>query len=335
MKKYFPTFLTKAGEFVALGRLPVAVKINVVPVLEVLPGAAAKTEQFLLKEWTFGGNQVCIDASEYGHFDRSLRLLFNSLLSKGVNVIPVIQQNSDARYVAFVQSLIVTFGCKICIRTSNTSGGFQNYPATINSLMGAVGSVRSNTLLLIDLGYVEVNNYNLFGSLAVMLINSLMHLQEWSEIIVSSSSFPENLSHLKPSNRLYPLPRLEWDIWNIVSSALGKRVKYGDYGTKYPFFSDTAFPGSSSIKYTTAGEYLIYRGDRAQDHADGNGQYITFAGRLITHPDYSGVGFSWGDDEIYRIAHEVMANPKKRPGSPTTWVQISQNHHITLLDSLL
>lgn len=336
MAKYFPILLSKAGEFKALSKLSAAVKLDTSPVIEVLSGNITSTENHLVNNWDFDNNQVLIDFSLYSGFDKTAyKNLFQNLNNAGINFVPVIQQNSDPAYIAFVKYLVATYDCKVCIRSSNGSGGFANYNTVIAGLMTQVGTTRSTTIQLFDLGLSEINNYNILSTVAITLIGAIPSINQWADIIIASSSFPDNLSAFTPPNRVYRIRRYEWDIWNAVKAAIGKYVKYGDYGTKYPFYSVTNFSGTCSIKYTAPNEYVIYRGDKSENHADGNGQYITFAGRLIATTDYSGVGFSWGDDHINRIAHEVMSNPKRKPGSAQTWVEISQNHHITLLHSLL
>ncbi|WP_414649380.1 beta family protein, partial [Chitinophaga sp.] len=52
-------------------------------------------------------------------------------------------------------------------------------------------------------------------------------------------------------------------------------------------------------------------------------------------PDYSGLTFSWGDDRIDFYARQVLTDPNRKTGNARSWVEISQNHHITLLHSLL
>ncbi len=107
-------------------------------------------------------------------------------------------------------------------------------------------------------------------------------------------------------------------------------MKYGDYGTKNPIYAEVGFLGTSSIKYTTEDHFVIYRGELPQNHPRGMSQYIDKAIQLIATDYYSGREFSWGDEKIYIIATE-----NNRSGNPKTWVEISQNHHITILSSLL
>lgn len=126
-------------------------------------------------------------------------------------------------------------------------------------------------------------------------------------------------------------------IRKIVSRFISDSVVFCEwkYRNKHPIYSDNGFQGTCSLKYSTESDFVIYRGEKAQNHQEGNGQYILHAKELINNELYSGSQFSWGDQRISEIANEELQNRKRKPGSSTTWVEISQNHHITLMDSLL
>ena len=73
-----------------------------------------------------------------------------------------------------------------------------------------------------------------------------------------------------------------------------------------------------------------------KNHIKGNGQFIDHAKALLNSLFYSGNVFSWGDGRIYEIANQDhLEENKRKSGNLRTWVEISQNHHITLIDSLL
>lgn len=337
MKKYFPILLSKAGELKALKELSQPVKDEICPTIQILPDDLQTVEAHLIQEWNFKDNEIIIDLSLFQFHARNVRFFFTSLFKNGVNAIPAIQQNSDPNLIALVNNLITTNGCKVCVRTSNDTGGFTNFNANVNTLIGRVGATPTTTLLLLDLGYAQSHNYNNLAALAISTITAIPNKSQWSSLIVAAGSFPENLSALSPAGHIYRLQRYEWDIWNTIQSnrAIAGIVKYGDFGTKYPYFVDANFQGSCSIKYTVRNEFVIYRGELSGNHRDGNGQYITFAGRLTSSPDYSGITFSWGDAETHRIGSYLLTDPKKKTGNAGTWVQLSQNHHITFLHSIL
>lgn len=337
MKNYFPILLSKAGELGALTQLNLEVKKSISPVIEVLSGNFESTEAMLIQYWNFDANQVLIDLSLCDDFTiPAVRAYFHNLLSHGVNAIPVVQANSLNRYKEFVSELIEGTDRIVCFRTSNDSGGFNNFNDQTDILLDEIDVHRKNTILLLDLGYAQEHNFNNLSALAIGVINGLPKISLWKDIVVASGSFPENLGQLQPPNKTYRLERFEWNIWLTIQESKGlETIKYGDYGMKNPVYSEVPYAGTCSIKYTTENEFVVYRGILSGLHADGNGQYIIFANRLVRTTDYSGEDYCWGDKEILRISGEVLTDPRKRPGNPTTWVKISQNHHITLINDIL
>lgn len=191
--------------------------------------------------------------------------------------------------------------------------------------------------LLLDFGFIRATNHTLIEGVAVNVINSITNRVDYENVIVSSGSFLDNLGSLNPAGRVYRLPRYEWQLWSVLQAQAGiaGTIKYSDYGTKHPIYSEVNFQGSCSIKYTVISEYVIYRGEKSSNHPDGNGQYITFAQQLVASRDYSGRTFSWGDERIDFYASQLLTDPNRKMGNSGNWVEISQNHHITLLTSIL
>lgn len=340
MKKYYPILLSKEGELSALAKLDQNSKNQAAPILQVLPENISKIETFH-SHWNFSGNELFLDFSLSNSLDSvTISSLMTQLLSNGVNIVPVIQENSHQRYLTAISNLILKSQIKkICIRFSNDSGGFLNIDTVISSFATNLGINRNQISLLLDFGFLNVTNHNSISLIATTVINSISNRSDYENTIVSSGSFLDNLGTLTPAGRIYRLPRYEWLFWLALQAQtnLKDTIKYSDYGTKHPIYNVNAFKGqgSCSIKYSIIKEYVIYRGEISTNHANGNGQYITFAQQLIASNDYSGPAFSWGDEQIDFHASQIVSNKNRRPGNSKSWVVISQNHHITLLVSIL
>jgi hypothetical protein len=357
MKKYFPILLSKKGELVALQHLTQAVKEDICPVIEVLRDSLEKTvkeknsptitvykdelENFLKTHWAFFNNRIILDFSLVSGIDEKIediKKLIKSLLKSGVNIIPAIQENSSWLFKKTIKEIIHENRLGCCIHTSEFSGGFDNYKSSIEALVKEIGLDEDKIVLLLNLGNAKKDNINYLTSSTKTYINSLnKRIGEWMAIVVASSSFPQNLTDIKPANQVHKLPRHEWSVWkNLISKEPQMTgIKYGDFGTKYPYYEEVSFQGTVSVKYTTENDFIIYRGELTKESEHGHGQYIIHAQKLIKSSEYSGKEFSWGDLRIYEIASQSVDDDKKKTGSATTWVQISQNHHITLLNSLL
>ena len=336
MKKYYPILLSKAGELSALSHLSDNVKNEISPVIQVLSENLEATENFLKLHWLFPENQVLLDFSLFENLDENIpaiQLFFSRITEDGVRAIPVIQNNSSDEYFDFVKEYISQTSQQVCIRASNDSGGFINFNEQTQSIITSLETDSNNTIVLVDLAYVQSSNYTTLAALSILTIESLLNVNpNWYDIVLASGSFPENLAGMVPS-RVYELDRYEWHIWYLIldNPKLKSVVKYGDYGTKNPvYLADVNFAGTSSIKYTTENHFVIYRGELPKNNQRGMGQYIDQAAILVTTPIYSGENFSWGDLRINEIATQ-----NNRSGNPKTWVEISQNHHVSLITSLL
>ncbi len=334
---YYPVLLSKESERIALKNLNPSTKSQICPIIQVLSENKDALETLLLTDWNFNNNKVLLDFSLYANLATNINeveTLFRNLIIGGINAIPVIQYNSPTEYYNLLNRLILDFNCNVCMRASNNSGGFINYSTQLAQMQISLNLVANEVLLLLDFGYVNSNNYQNNAAIAINILQNLPTHQEWKHIIIASGSFPENLGALS-ANNLHLLKRYEWNLWLAVRNAGNFNIGYSDYGTKYPFNSNVNFQGSCSIKYTTTDNYVIYRGELSQNHRDGNGQYITYSNQLINSAHYSGATFSWGDNRIEFIANQNINNTKRQTGNAGSWVQISQNHHLTLLESIL
>lgn len=267
------------------------------------------------------------------HVDQIKTLLINLIVS-GVNIVLSIQKNSSSIYSSMVKELINNFNCDICIRTSNSSGGFLTFNEDIIELSSEYGVSSNNIVLLLDFGQITRDNYNIIATVAGRTILSLdASIKEWKNIVFASSSFPMSLTDFKVSKSGQRIKRYEWEAWKtIISSDALKGVKYGDYGTKSAIYADVTYQGSVSLKYTDKEDYVIYRGEITVNHRHGHGQFITHSKSLKSSQSYSGNDFSWGDLRYYEISLQDIDG---KPGNATNWVQFSQNHHITLMHSIL
>lgn len=356
MKKYYPILLSKKGEIVALQHLQQRTKDSVCPVIEIVDDSLEKRvkeksgdfkivykdelENFLKTHWSFFDNQIILDFSLVTNLDNKISLirkLIKSLINSGVNIVPALQINSVSNYYQLVKEFIMSDDINICWRSCENSGGFDQFKEAIDKFLPYVKLEPKKIILLIDIGYAKGDRYNTLGDLTMTIIKSLdQKVDDWYSVVIASSSFPENLTEFDKKGNPNKIPRYEWKIWKrLKNDPALTGIQYGDFGTKYPFYTEANFAGTISIKYTTENDFLIYKGVLTTEHALGHKQYISHSQKLIKSQDYFGKDFSWGDKRIFEIASQNQEEETSKPGSPTVWVQISQNHHIELISSLL
>ncbi|MCB0746792.1 MAG: beta family protein [Ignavibacteriae bacterium] len=354
MKKYYPILVSKNGETGALQHLEQRVKDGVCPIIEILNPTLVKIKKdkntglevesysdkfeiFLKTHWNFFNNQVILDFSMFTDWERHIRFIEQTLLrllNSGVNVVPCVQSNSTEIYKRIVTEIVKKYGCSLCFRFSNSSGGFLHMNSEIKKMISDYSVKVDNVILLADLGQIQPNNYNTIGStLGVVLINLSQEIERFKAVVLASSSFPATLNDFDHRKEPHTLARYEWALFNNIAKDSLAALKYGDYGTKTANFEDVQYMGSISLKYSTDKEYVIYRGLRTIDHPLGHNQFIQHSRELVQSSYYSSSNFSWGDFRYSQISLQDLTTGS--PGNSTQWVQYSQNHHITLMHSIL
>ncbi len=338
MKKYFPILLSKAGELSALSHLSQSTKEEICPIIKVLPDTYNNVET-AFSSWNFEGNKLFLDFSLFTPFNSDhINNLMSNLTQKGVDITLVLQSNSPRSYTELIKRLLEQGKIlNLCLRFPSDEDESHNISEKISTYLLRFNIEIGQISILLDYGYLNDQNYNLVSNSAIQKISSLTNLDQILNVIVASGSFPENLGSLSPSTTPHLLQRYEWNLWQALQNNVKTRglIKYSDYGTKNPSYIVARFKGSCSIKYTLPSHYLIYRGELSQNHPHGNGQYIIFAKLLVQSTNYKGSTFCWGDQRISYHAEQQLTDPNNHPGNGQTWVAISQNHHISLVTSLL
>lgn len=335
MIKYYPILLSKAGEVKALRNLSQNVKSEIAPILQLLKNDYDRLQKFAIESWSFEDNKIMIDVSLCENLNIvKLTTMFEAMRLGNVNFVPVISSNSSNVYLNYIDNLFLLGDIdRICVRFSETTG-FNEIDLRIQRLLDKFNIDINQIILLLDFGLIDGHNYINVSNGIANVLRSVNSLIDYADVIMSTGSFLENLGKLSPTGQIHSLQRFEWNVWQFINSIeeLRGAVKYSDYGIKHPIYIEVGFQGSCSIKYTTEKNYEVYRGELSQNHPDGNGQYISFSRQLINEVFYSGIDFSWGDNRINHYGNSTIGD---RPGSSTTWVEIGQNHHISLIHSLL
>lgn len=328
-KKYFPILVAKAGELAALSHLQQEIKNEICPVIQVLDLNYTKLNVFL-DNWNFVGNEIFLDFSILkSDSSRDFESFFRRILERGVNIKPVINFNDRADYIQSVRNLLSNNLITDCVIRCKNLTIEEPKNQTIRDL-----NIRNDQLsVIIDCGYITNTS---ISSNVKRSINNITNIDSLKQIIIASGSFPVDLGEIRPNTTSH-LTRHEWNLWNLINqhTVIGCPVLYSDYGTKHPTHRESSFRGSCSIKYTTEKEFVIFRGTVPASDNLGNNQYIVHSRNLVRSNFYSGADFSWADARIFHYASLNENSRRSQPGSFQTWVEISQNHHITLLSRLL
>lgn len=342
---YVPILKWKRGEQYALEKLPADIKKRVLPLLEIVPvpydyanEVEAKTiaehlepiANNIQKSWGLDA-PVLIDLymiEEYEKVDdigtHPFQFIADNLTAKGCSFIPVTGINRAESYQEAVK-ILTTNGVCIRITDEDLIGDFNS---GIEALLTRFSLGPQQVDLLVDFRYVSPSDEARSILSASMILKLLPKAKAWRRLVFSCSAFPENLSNISSTNRIR---RIEWHLWKKLydsRNSLEFFPIYSDYGISHPYFADydpRVMTMSANIRYTSKNDFLIFKGKSIKKH--GWGQIRALAQELVSHPEYAGKDYSWGDNYIYNCA----TNPNCTTGNAETWRRVGTNHHITFV----
>jgi hypothetical protein len=357
IKPYIPILRWRPAEMAALERLLPRDRENVTPLIEFimpapsidkvsrkivktprekfLEGSADITKGLLA---SYGQNSIFIDVHLLDGDIRASTL--NQILSSSnalglfsipvTYIIPVTSTSADIETRTVAVDYAKSSGHGLCIRIDKSHLSENDLSPHIMDFIETNKLDIANTDLLVDLRVIDKNTKveDIVSQLA-----QLPHLPKWRSFIVSGGVFPKDLTDFI-AGEVHALDRLDWKLWNdIQGTQLSRKPFFSDYTIQHPFYEYVAAIGSASIRYTDDNKWWIFRGKKpglidpkTKEKGPGREQYIGHARTLVKRDFYKKEGYSFGDTEIARIA----APDNTKPGSPTTWLTIGINHHITV-----
>ena len=163
--------------------------------------------------------------------------------------------------------------------------------------------------LVLDLRHIEESDVSDRVGELLYFFKHLGKLNDFKNIILTSSGIPQNGSDLVSVSRTVKKARPEWNLWQNLLKGTGEhkvadsvidKLVYGDYSVISPEYSDIdispeLFPSiiTPRIIYTSIDELVATRGASIKQH--GNKQYFALAQKVTSEKIYKGKKFSYGD----------------------------------------
>lgn len=341
--KYVPIIKAKDGEFKGLEVTAENSLNSIMPLFEILDipwnfedECESKTIDSHLDKLTkkvkdcIGSREFFLD-SRYLDEDRlmndgthHMKFLFNEFNDAELNGIPVTSFTKSIIYKNAVKEIYQENRKGICLRITSAELASRELSVKIDEFLSFYSVNAHEVDFIIDLKNITAEDRNLyFMSLSAIINNNIPYLTEWKEIIISATSFPENLSEIV-ANTIDSIERTEWLLYkDIIANQLARTPVFSDYSIANSEFTtmDPRFMQmSASIRYTADNYWLIIRGRSTK--TQGFVQYHNLCLNLIGRLEYKGVQFSWGDKYIEDCANKIVGT-----GNATTWRKVGNNHH--------
>lgn len=193
---------------------------------------------------------------------------------------------------------------------------------------------KSKIIIILDLIFVnDVQTATLkYTALQTILSQLLEYDENVNKIVISSTSFPEDLSNLEAGNDV-KYKRYEFVLFNKIKelsefNKIKSKLIYSDYGVNK--FTETNIDFSKlqygvlpKIKYTTDEFYYVQKAEKDRLKNVYVVSVFDMAKKIVDSSFFYGKEFSFGDGEIYDRALR-----KKGPGGNTNWVTYTTTHHI-------
>lgn len=218
----------------------------------------------------------------------------------------------------------------LCIRLDATDVSTATMSLrSIKALLTEFGLTTDRALLLLDLQGLYGLDVHAAAAPVIRLLG-LLSADTWAGVIVGGYGVPEQLSTAVPPNSQDYLPRIEQDVYlHVCANSTGLKPWFADYTMLPPSVIELDWRLISRViapkaLYALEDAWLVVRGGAFASHPKRYDQYHDIACEIVALDEFSGAGFSPGDQYIAdRVASTV------KPGSPATWITACVSHHIS------
>jgi hypothetical protein len=326
--KYRPMLRSKAGEAIALSNLTGAAKSRMVPVIHLVHKPPATFSESMVASWA--GLAMALDGTFQSNVTGSANTynqMFDQIGKGKVPLIPSIEYNANAAYLAAVQKLRGRYSPGLLVKAK------PNQLKNVEAWVVAQGWKPNEIDLVVYL--TEIGGYDpdmLEPVVSHEITTHITNPQQWRSITLSASAAPKDMGNLHGGRT--DVPRLEWRLWNGVRKGLAYQLDYADFATITPELADP--PGyvmakaTVSIRYAVDDCWIVLKGKptTGKTGQQMTPQYRAHAKTLVADSKFGGLLGCWGDSKIKQIANSP---PGAGAGGRSQWVSFSASRHLSLI----
>lgn len=316
---YVPILKSKAGERWALSHLHAPTKSGIRPLIEFHPHDTKALGDHA--EGICEGFQAAWGINRWFYVDTIwlhgnsgspavIGEVFEAADTADLQTVPVVRTSYDDASLQQLQNIISEGerGCLLRITPETLST-----PTLIDSVIETLGVPRNQVDLMLD--------YRQHPMDLIADVVRIPHISDWRLFIAASGVFPKSLTSL-PHHTWQQLPRYDWQSWQTgIAATIRRKPIYSDYTMRPPGPPADFGEPSVNLRYALDDHWLVQMGGK---HKDGAAPEMhAMCSQLIANPDFCGIDFSQGDEEIDRVS-----DPAEGPGGPTQWLQWCVSHHM-------
>lgn len=329
---YVPFLRWKKGEQDALRYLKDADRERLLPVADVLELEQGRKQSKLVSQVVKSAGEtypIGVDLSDafdgpVPHDD--LADVCQQLVQAGVDAWPVVRARAALADLAGLFHLKPFAAIVVRVREGIT---FDELDAVLDGVRKTAGKAKPIYLVL-DMHAMGNAEPTAKAAAVRKAVARYCAHPSLTQVVIAGGSFPMTLAGMKQGINNY-VDRKELEVWQALRADLECRaVVFGDYCVTNPEpledLDPTKINPSAAIRYTLNTRWWVIRGAGTRSAGKGGmGQYNHLCDILVNHPDYSGVGYSYGDDRYH-----YHAQPGSKTGNLMTWRRDATSHHLTL-----
>lgn len=258
----------------------------------------------------------------------AIQLFLSVADSLGLKLAPAISTSHQPSYRQAAIAAANAVGATLCLRLAPTEWYDLGSPVgdgRLEGLLAETARPASDIHVILDLEDQITATTALVLAAVRPALQNIPHAHDWASLTVAATGMPIGTQQVG-RNGSAELPRLEWELWQLLNGPGYRRPSFGDYAVQHPDprsdFNPLYMDSSAQLRYTIRRDWFVARG--AGVKKNGNDQIRVLADQVTSHPEFSGSGFSWGDDWISDCASGLCS-----PGSQGVWRKVTTNHHLT------
>ena len=335
---YVPILKGKAGEFASLGEISSKCKSGMTPLIELITKDREKRKieddcGKLSKSWS-DTRPIFIDVYLDINDDArssvgSMRAYFDKARLISLTIIPVTGLRRHSDYQSLIQDICSKDKKGVCLRVESTDmADEEELKKQLQLFLKAFKMNESEVDLLVDFKEIPLTQVPLFQMMAGTILSYLPNIKKWRTLTLAATTFPISMGDFQSAN-ISIRQRGEWTIWTNIRSlrSYGRIPTFGDYAIANPVITDfdpRIMDMTANIRYTIERDWLVLKGRGVKRF--GYPQFRSISRTLVGRPEFSGAGFSAGDNYISNCAAGNVST-----GNMTTWRRVGTTHHLTFV----
>ena len=258
------------------------------------------------------------------------------------NFIPVVQIVEESNYNEYISKLKekVKSLCKnfqyIVFRVHNEAVA-KNIILDINNIIKAdiIPDIQNKIIFVFDFKYI---NNTIQGTEITQQLIGVLHKIGIDNIVLSSTSFPENVSDHMSINDFVKFKIKEIEFFkNCTKGILNRNIIYGDYATVNPVRNDNIVFAKGwipRIDVPTLDDYIYCRRQRRDKKGTYADAYISLAQKIVKSDYFNSLIENniscWGIQEIMEASDGNVGG-----SSPRFWISVRVNIYLHIIKEIL